>query len=105
MTYCEGGGDVKRQGTSDMGIPSELREKATRYFAMAMIAHERGDIELAEALTARATSLMEQADAAETGQIIPPRPTEVPQPNVQQQQQQQQQIPPNADTEADSSSC
>ena len=81
-----------------MGSPSELREQATRYYAMAMMAHETGDNELAEVLTARATSLMEQADATEAGQIIPPYPPEVPQPNVQQQQQ----IPPTDDTEAGS---
>jgi hypothetical protein len=81
-----------------MGSPSKLHEQATRYYAMAMMAHERGDTELAEALTARATSLMEQADAAEAGQIIPPLPAEAPQPNVQQQQQ----IPPKDDTEAGS---
>jgi hypothetical protein len=72
-----------------MGSPSELREQASRYFAMALMAHERGDIDLAEALTVRATSLMEQADAAETGQMIPPSHPEVQQPNVQQQQQRQ----------------
>jgi hypothetical protein len=55
---------------------------------MALIAHERGDIELADTLTARATSLLEQAEAAEAGQIIlPPPKSEVQQPNVQQQQQ------------------
>jgi hypothetical protein len=72
-----------------MRSPSELREQATRYLAMALIAHERGDIELADTLTARATSLMEQAEAAEAGQIIPPPHPEVQQPNVQQQQQRQ----------------
>jgi len=74
-----------------MRSPDELREQATRYFAMALIAHERGDIELADTLTARATSLMEQADTAEAGQIIiPPPKSEVQQPNVQQQQQRPQ---------------
>jgi hypothetical protein len=69
-----------------MRSPSELREQATRYYAMALMAHERGDNDLAEALTATATRLMEQADAAEAGQIVPP-PPEATQPNAQQQQQ------------------
>ena len=69
-----------------MPNPSELRDRATRYLAMALIAHERGDMDLAEALTASATRLMEQAEATRTGQVIP-RPPETALPNVQQQQQ------------------
>jgi hypothetical protein len=69
-----------------MRSPSELRDLATRHLAMALIAHQRGDIDLVEALTGWATRLMEQAEAAEAGQIIP-GPPETAQPNVQQQQQ------------------
>jgi hypothetical protein len=35
----------------------------------------------------RAAGLMEEVDAAEAGQIIPPPPSEAIQPTVQQQQQ------------------
>jgi hypothetical protein len=69
-----------------MRSPSELREQATRYYAMALMAHERGDSELAEDFVETATRVMEQADAAEAGQIIPPALREAAEPNVQQQQ-------------------
>jgi hypothetical protein len=68
-----------------------LRDRATRYLAMAIVAHERGDIDLAEALTERAARLMEEADAAEIGQTIPGR-SGAGQPNVQQQQQLQPKV-------------
>jgi hypothetical protein len=66
---------------------SALRDRATRYLAMALIAHERGDSDLAEALTQRAAHLMEQAEAAEAGPIIPPASPQVIRPNAQPQQQ------------------
>jgi hypothetical protein len=75
--------------------PSELREQATRYYAMALMAHERDDIDLAEALTAVAMHLMEQADAADAGQIIPSPSPE----SSQRVAQQQQQIQPKQDDE------
>jgi hypothetical protein len=63
--------------------------------ALAITARRNGDIRLACVLTDRAAGLMEEADAAEAGQIIPPPPPEATQPNVQQQQQ----IQPKDDSE------
>jgi hypothetical protein len=68
-----------------------LRDRATRYLAMAIVAHERGHIDLAEALTERAARLMEEADAAEVGQTILGQ-SGAGQPNVQQQQQLQPKV-------------
>jgi hypothetical protein len=77
-----------------MRNPSELRDQAARYVALAITARRNGDIRLACVLMDRAAGLME-ADAAEAGQIIPPPPPEATQPNVQQQQQ----IQPKDDSE------
>ena len=78
-----------------MRSPSELRAQAARYVALAITARRDGDIRLACVLMDRVTDLMEEADAAEAGQIIPPPPPEATQPNVQQQQQ----IQPKDDSE------
>jgi hypothetical protein len=56
---------------------------------MALVAHERGDSDLAEALTERAAHLMEQAEAAAGGPIIPPASPQIIRPDAQQQQQMQ----------------
>jgi hypothetical protein len=81
-----------------MENPSELRERAARFLALVSSARQMGDVRLTGVLTEMAERLMEQADAAEAGQIIPPRPADPSQPNVQQQQQ----IPPKDDADSGS---
>jgi hypothetical protein len=73
-----------------MSSPSALRERAARYLDLAKTARHRGDIRLATLLTDRAVALIDQSEASEAGQIIPPPSPAAAQPNVQQQQQQQQ---------------
>jgi hypothetical protein len=75
-----------RFGALQMRSPSELRDRAARYVALAINARRDGDIRLACLLMDRVARLMEEADAAEAGEIIPP-PPEAIEPNVQQQQQ------------------
>jgi hypothetical protein len=69
-----------------MQSPSELRDRAARYVALAITARRNGDIRLACVLMDRAADLMEEADATEADQIIT-RPPEATESNVQQQQQ------------------
>jgi hypothetical protein len=70
-----------------MQSPRELRERAARFLALVSIVRPRGDIGLAGMLMEWSARLMDEADAAETGQIIPPPLPETAQPNAQQQQQ------------------
>jgi hypothetical protein len=79
-----------------MQSPSELRDRAARYVALAITARRNGDIRLACVLTDRAADLMEEADATEADQIITRPQPEATQSNVQQQQQ----IRPRDDGEA-----
>lgn len=81
-----------------MATSTELmREQAARLFALAAQAHDRGDTELADLLTAAASRWLDQATEAEnTG--APPPPSEQQQPVAQQQQQIQ---PEKDDTEKD----
>jgi hypothetical protein len=81
------GNGIQRWELSGMRSPSELRERAARVLTLASIARQRGDIRLAALLTERAVALIDQAEAAEAGQIVPPAPPEATQPNVQRQQQ------------------
>jgi hypothetical protein len=76
-----------RFGALQMRSPSELRDRAARHVALAITARRNGGVRLAGVLMDRAAVLMEEADAAEAGQIIPPLPPEAIQPNIQQQQQ------------------
>jgi hypothetical protein len=62
--------------------------------ALVQIARQSGDTRLASVLTDKAARLMELADTAEAGQMIPP-PFKAARPNVQQQQQ----IQPKEDNE------
>jgi hypothetical protein len=78
-----------------MRSPIELRARAARFLALVQIARQSGDIRLASVLADKAARLMELADAAEAGQMIPPPPLEATRPNVQQQQQ----IQPKNDNE------
>jgi hypothetical protein len=77
---------VRAFGALQMLSPSELRDRSARYVALAITARRDGDIRLACVLMDRVTDLMEEADAGEAGQIIPPPPEAIEQ-NVQQQQQ------------------
>jgi type IV secretory pathway VirB10-like protein len=83
-----------------MATSTELmREQAARLFALAAQAHDRGDTELADLLTAAASRWLDQATEAEnTGAPPPPLPSEQQQPVAQQQQQIQ---PEKDDTEKD----
>jgi hypothetical protein len=76
-------------GASGMRSPGDLRERAAHILALVPIVRQRGDIRLATLLTERAAALIDQAEAAEAGQISPALPAAT-HPNVQQQQ-----IPPN----------
>jgi hypothetical protein len=78
-----------------MQSPRELRERAARFLALGSIFRQRGDIGLAGMLMERSARLLEEADAAEAGQIVPPLLPETAQPNAQQQQQ----IQPKGDNE------
>jgi hypothetical protein len=77
----------------------ELRERAERLFALALQAREKGDVPLAEQLTALAVECLESAngthDSADLAPPAPPSRRVVP----QQQQQQQQQFEPKGDQE------
>jgi hypothetical protein len=68
-----------------MRNPTELRAQAARFLALVQIARQDGDTRLASVLTDRAAYLMELADAAEAGQMVPPPPLEAGRPTVQQQ--------------------
>ena len=70
-----------------MQSPRELRERAARFLALVSIVRQRGDVGLAGMLMEWSARLMNESDAAETGQIIPPPLPETAQPNAQQQQQ------------------
>jgi hypothetical protein len=70
-----------------MGSPTELRAQAARFLTLVQIARQDGDTCLASVLTDKAARLMELADAAEAGQMIPPPPLQATRPNTQQQQQ------------------
>jgi hypothetical protein len=74
-------------GAWGMRSPSDLRERAARILALVPIVRQRGDIRLAMLLTERVAALIDQAEAAESGQIIPPPLSAATQPNVQQKQQ------------------
>jgi hypothetical protein len=75
-----------------MAAPKGLQDQAARLLAVALQARERGDIELAEELTARAMQYLDEAAQAESHDATggtsgtPPAPNPT-QPAVQQQQQ------------------
>jgi hypothetical protein len=69
-----------------MQSPRELRERAARFLALVSIVRQRGDIGLADMLMEWSARLLEEADAAAAGQIIPPPLPESVPPNAQQQQ-------------------
>jgi hypothetical protein len=84
-----------------------LREQASRLFALALKARERGHVEQAESLIAAASRCIDQAieteaAAARAAGVAPrqapqPPPAADPSPVQQQQQQQQEQQPPPKD--------
>jgi hypothetical protein len=72
-----------------MTDPDRLRQQAEYLFALALRAREKGDVQLAEELTARAVQYLDEANGtADEPSMPPPEPPPVPQ--VQQQQQGQQ---------------
>jgi hypothetical protein len=73
-----------------MATPKALQDQAARLLAIALQARERGDVELAEQLTARAMQYLDQGsrdEADPAGPAMPPPPAEPAQPVAQQQQQ------------------
>jgi hypothetical protein len=70
-----------------MRSPGDLRERAAGILALVPIVRQRGDNRLAMLLTERAAALIDQAEAAEAGQMIPSPLPAATQPDVQQQQQ------------------
>jgi hypothetical protein len=80
--------------------PESLREQASRLFALALKARERGHIEQAESLIAAASRCIDQAIEAEAtaARAAGMAPKQAPQsPPDPPQQQQQQEQPPRKD--------
>jgi hypothetical protein len=64
----------------------QMRERASRLFAMALNARDKGQIEYADKLTKQAADILDEATAAETSSTQNPEP---PQQAAQQPQQPQ----------------
>jgi len=75
-----------------MTTSDRLRQRAERFLALALDARGRGDLELAEQLTARAMQCLDEANGTDEVPDLPP-PTAEPIPQPQQQQQRQQTQP------------
>lgn len=72
-----------------MGQADEFRKRATRLFALALQASERGDEAFADELAAAANMALEHAENLERGaKIFPPSSTEGGSLHLAQQQQQ-----------------
>jgi len=71
-----------------MSDATELRDRASRLFAMAVDARGRDNTDYADELTEMANEALAQAEAIERVAIAPP--SSAPQPSVGQQQQQPQ---------------
>ena len=71
-----------------MADPDRLRQQAEYLFALALRAREKGDVQLAEELTARALQYLDEVNGTGDEQSPPPESPAIPQ--VQQQQQGQQ---------------
>ena len=73
-----------------MITPNPLRRRAERLLALALEAREKGDVELAEQLTARAMEYLDEVNGTADLPQPPPNAEPVAQPQQQQQRQQTQ---------------
>lgn len=83
---CAGGESTRGVVTT----PNPLRRRAERLLALALEAREKGDVELAEQLTARAMEYLDEVNGTADLPQPPPNAEPVAQPQQQQQRQQTQ---------------